>query len=154
MAVDTGATLMERIAARILLRCAIVLYFCPSTALAGAGQRALVELPEMMQEHMLANMRGHLAALDEILGDLAAGSLDRAADTAEHQLGLSSLEAHQASRMAPYFPKGMREAGMRMHRAASRFALVVEEGDQSKTYRALREVTAACVACHAAYRIR
>jgi hypothetical protein len=144
---------MERVAIRFF-GCAVLLSLCSSAAPAGVGQRVLVELPEGMQEHMLANMRGHLAALDEILGDLAAGNTDQAAQTAEQQIGLSSLEAHQASRMAPYFPKGMREAGMNMHRAASRFALVVQEGDPSKTFAALHQVTAACVACHSAYRIR
>ena len=52
----------------------------------GASQaqdrRELVRLPEPMQEHMLGNMRDHLATLNEIIGDVAAGKFDEARFTA------------------------------------------------------------------------
>jgi cytochrome c553 len=51
-------------------------------------------------------------------------------------------------------PKAMREVGTRMHRAASRFALKAEEGELLPAYKMLSDVTASCVACHSAYRIR
>lgn len=116
--------------------------------------RALVQMPEMMQQHMLANMRDHLAALNEILSKMADEELDDAAQIAESRLGMSSLQSHGASHMAHFMPDGMRAAGTGMHRAASRFALKAQEGDPMPAYRALSEVTAACVACHSAYRIR
>jgi hypothetical protein len=116
--------------------------------------RQLVQLPEMMQTHMLANMRDHLATLDEILAALAEGKLDRAADIAENRLGMSSLDKHGASHMAPYMPEQMRNTGTEMHRAASRFALTAQEGDPLRAYASLQHVTAECVNCHAAYRIR
>ena len=126
----------------------------PAAALAADDSRELVELPEMMQRHMLANMRDHLAAIDDILGYLAEGETDQAAEAAENRLGMSSLQAHGASHMAQFMPAGMRAIGTSMHRAASRFALVAQEGDAAPAYRALTEVTSACVACHAAYRVR
>ena len=116
--------------------------------------RELVSLPEMMQQHMLANMRDHLASLNAILAAMGEGQLDRAAEVAETRLGMSSLERHGASHMARFMPAGMREAGTRMHRAASRFARKAQEGDALQAYRALTAVTSACVACHAGYRIR
>lgn len=119
-----------------------------------ADQRILVELPPMMQEHMLSNMRDHLAALDEILRLLATEKADKAAEVAEARLGMSSMEAHGAGHMAPFMPPAMRESGTAMHRAASRFARTAEEGATLEAYNALNEVTAACVACHAAFRIR
>ena len=51
-------------------------------------------------------------------------------------------------------PKGMQDAGTAMHKAASRFALKAQEGEVLPAYKALNEVTSACVACHAGYRIR
>lgn len=134
---------------------AIVALACASgVAQAGEDERALVELPAMMQAHMLSNMRDHLATLNEILSRMGRGDLDGAADIAEARLGMSSLEAHQAAHMAKFMPAGMQHAGTDMHRAASRFALKAQEGDAGQAYRSLSEVTAACVACHAAYRIR
>lgn len=123
-------------------------------AFAQPDNRQLVELPPMMQRHMLTNMRDHLAALDEILAALAANQPDKAAELAERRLGMSSLASHGAEHMAPYMPQQMREMGTGMHRAASRFALTAQEGDLLNAYAALRNVTASCVACHEAYRIR
>ncbi len=116
--------------------------------------RQMVDLPEMMQQHMMSNMRDHLVAINEILENMAAGSLDRAADIAETRLGMSSLGSHGASHMARYMPEAMRDIGTSMHRAASRFALKAQEGEPLSAYKALVEVTSACVGCHSAYRIR
>jgi hypothetical protein len=125
-----------------------------STVSANEDTRQLVQLPEMMQQHMMSNMRDHLVTLNEILTALADGALDKAADTAEHRLGMSSLESHGASHMAEFMPDSMRQAGTAMHKAASRFALKAQEGDVLSAYDALSDVTTACVACHSAYRIR
>jgi len=122
--------------------------------MADEDSRLLVELPEMMQQHMMSNMRDHLVTINEILVNMANGQLDRAAEVAESRLGMSSLEAHGASHMAGFMPEGMRQAGTNMHRAASRFALKAEEGEMLPAYNALSEITSACVACHSRYRIR
>lgn len=116
--------------------------------------RQFVDLPEMMRQHMMSNMRDHLLALDEILKAMASDELDKAATIAETRLGMSSLEAHGAAHMAGYMPEGMRQAGTSMHKAASRFALTAQEGDNEPAYKALAEITSACVACHTGYRIR
>jgi len=116
--------------------------------------RAQVDLPEMMQIHMLSNMRDHLAAINEILVYLGSGELDKAAETAEYRLGMSSMESHGASHMARFMPEGMRQAGTTMHKAASRFAITAQGGDLLAAYRALSEVTSACVACHSGYRVK
>ncbi|MCW5773028.1 MAG: hypothetical protein KIT16_15405 [Rhodospirillaceae bacterium] len=141
-----------------------------SAAVAGASlafaaraedARTLVELPAPMQAHMLANMRDHLAALNEILAALAAGKNDAAAAVAEQRIGMSSLERHGASHMAPFMPKPMQDMGTAMHRAASRFAIVVQDAAVSpgpaatgKIFRSLADLTATCTGCHAAYRLR
>jgi hypothetical protein len=124
------------------------------TSIAANDTRVAVELPAAMRQHMLANMRDHLAAINEILGYLGKGELEKAADTAEYRLGMSSLETHGARHMAGFMPEEMRQAGTAMHRAASRFALKAQEGDVILAYRALTEVTSACVACHAGYRVK
>ena len=133
---------------------AVLLASLPAIPAAAADNRVAVELPQMMREHMLANMRDHLAAINEILVYLGSGDLDQAAETAEYRLGMSSLESHGASHMAKFMPQAMREAGTAMHQAASRFARTAQEGDALTAYRALADVTAACVACHSGFRVK
>ena len=100
-----------------------------SLSIADNDTRQLVHLPEMMQQHMMSNMRDHLVAINEILVNLGNGEMDKAAEIAEQRLGMSSLESHGASHMAKFMPEGMRHAGTSMHRAASRFALKAQEGE-------------------------
>src|SRR4030066_64073 len=87
-----------------------------------ADPRQRVEMPAPMQEHMLANMRDHLVAMGEIQAALATGKYNEAADIAEQHIGMSSLQGHGASHMAPDMPKPMQDIGTNMHRAASRLA--------------------------------
>ena len=125
-----------------------------SISIAEDDMRELVQFPEMMQQHMMKNMRDHLKSINEILTSLGIGDLDTAAQIAEQRLGMSSLDSHNASHMAKFMPEGMRQAGTSMHKAASRFALKAEEGELLPAYKLLSEITSSCVSCHAAYRIR
>ncbi len=134
-------------------------------AMSGASQaqesRELVRLPEPMQEHMLGNMRDHLATLNAVIGDVADGKFDEAAELAEERLGMSSLGLHGAAHMAPFMPQPMQDLGTAMHHAASRLAIVLQNTSVSPSLetmrdvsRALNEVMTACTACHSRYRIR
>ena len=125
----------------------ILLVFASNISIADEDSRQLVELPEMMQQHMMSN-------INEILINMSNDKLDQAAEIAESRLGMSSLKSHGASHMAKFMPEGMRQAGTSMHRAASRFALKAQEGEVLPAYNALSEVTSACVTCHSGYRIR
>ena len=139
---------------RLIIIAPILMVFACNISIADEDSRQLVELPEMMQLHMMSNMRDHLVAINEILITMANDQLDQAAEVAESRLGMSSLESHGASHMSRFMPEGMRQAGTSMHRAASRFALRAQEGEALPAYSALAEVTSACVACHTNYRIR
>ena len=138
----------------IVLAATLVLLAVVNSVSMADDTRQMVKLPEMMQQHMMSNMRDHLLSLNEILDNMGKGNLDKAGQIAETRLGMSSLDAHGASHMAPYMPEGMRNAGTAMHRAASKFALKAEEGEALPAYRMISDITATCVACHAGYRIR
>ncbi|HXZ53753.1 MAG TPA: hypothetical protein VEH51_17320 [Burkholderiales bacterium] len=120
--------------------------------------RQLVEFPPTLRAKELANMRDHLLTLSRIQEYLAKREFDKAGKLAEERLGMSSFGLHGAHEVAPYMPKGMQEAGTAMHHAASRFAVATQEAavdnDVGHALGALNEVTQACVACHAAYRLQ
>lgn len=126
-----------------------------------SDKRELVQLPPMMQEHMLGNMRDHLETLNGIIGAVGTGKYEEAAKLAEQRLGMNSLGFHDAAHMAPFMPRPMQDLGTSMHRAASRLGIVLQNAavtpsldSMQEVNRALSEVTAACTGCHAAYRIR
>lgn len=129
----------------------------PAQAGGTADPRKKVDMPAMMQDHMKQNMRDHLLALSEIEEALGANQYAKAADIAERRLGMSSLDSHGASHMAPLMPKDMQAIGTEMHHAASRFAVSVRNaevnGDLRPAMTDLSKVSRQCVACHAAYRI-
>jgi hypothetical protein len=123
-----------------------------------ADGRQAVDLPEPLRTHTLANMRDHLAAIQEIQQALADGAPDRAATISESRLGMTSLQSHGAHDVAKFIPAGMQVIGTEMHRAASRFAVEAANagatGDARKAMGELAAVTRQCVACHAAYRMK
>jgi len=120
--------------------------------------RQLVRFPDDIRAHTLANMRDHLHSIERISSAMSKGQYDEAATIAEQRLGLTSLDAHGASHMAPLMPAGMQQIGSQMHRAASRFALEAQNAAATNDVRpalaALGTVMQQCVACHAAYRFQ
>ena len=123
--------------------------------------RQLVPLPVPMQQEMLANMRDHLKTLNTVIGEIADTKFDAASSLLEAQLGMSSLPAHHAAELAPYFPAPMQQDGTAMHHAASRLAIALQDASVTRTFdsmrmvnAALHDVTSTCVACHTAYRLR
>ncbi|TCV90241.1 cytochrome c [Sulfurirhabdus autotrophica] len=115
--------------------------------------RQTVNLPEMMRQHMLGNMRDHLLSVHQIQEALARGDLEKAGDIAESRLGMSSLASHNAEHMAPFMPASMQQIGTEMHHAASRFAITAREGDLKASLSGLAKVTQQCIACHSSFKI-
>jgi hypothetical protein len=141
---------------KVRIFAAAIAFFILNPVLADDA-RQTVQLPDMMREHMLSNMRDHLLALEEITRYLASEQYDEAAEIAENRLGMSSLESHGASHLGKFMPKEMGAIGTNMHRAASRFALAARdaelEGGPGKALSALSEVMQQCVACHSGYKV-
>lgn len=137
------------------LTAAVILFLL--TPVQADDGRQTVQLPDMMREHMLSNMRDHLLALEEITRYLANQQYDEAAEVAENRLGMSSMDLHGASHLGKFMPKEMGAIGTNMHRAASRFALAAQDaeidGGLNKAFSALSEVMQQCVACHAVYKV-
>ena len=133
-----------------------------SVPLQAVDNRKMVELPEMMQQHMKTDMRDHLLAIQKITDLLSKQQYDEASEMAENRLGVSSMgrrhSAEHAQHMGQMMPLEMRALGQAMHRSASQFARITKdaevEGGLAKAFGALSEVMQRCVACHSAFRIR
>ena len=140
---------------RIILAPILTILGLPTSSV--ADSRQLVEFPEMMRDHMLENMRDHLLALTKIQQHLALEEYEKAATVAENRLGMSSLDGHGASHMARFMPAAMQQIGTQMHKAASRFAIIVQEGglegSTPKIAKGLAGVMQQFVACHSSYRV-
>ncbi len=142
----------------------------------GSVERELVNYPPEVKAHMLANMRGHLQTLAQIMDALSKGKYDEAADLADARLGMGSEAAvgcrpgdmhnmqpmkvensHLDHQMSLLMPEGMRKLGQNMHRSANDFAAVARDaaksGNGSAAMAALGKVMENCAACHAAYRV-
>lgn len=142
---------------KLNLKLLLLLALLALASFAEDDKRQKVDFPEMMQQHMLTNMRDHLLAISEIQAFMAAAEYDKAANVAEKRLGLSSLDNHGASHMAQMMPKEMQEIGTAMHKDASQFAVSVVDvgatGNVKPALGDLSKVTQQCVACHSAYRV-
>ena len=140
---------------RIILAPILTILGLPTSSF--ADSRQLVEFPEMMRDQMLGNMRDHLLALTKIQQHLALEEYEKAATVAENRLGMSSLDGHGASHMAHFMPAAMQQIGTQMHKAASRFAIIVQEGglegSTPKIAEGLAAVMQQFVACHSSYRV-
>jgi hypothetical protein len=126
-------------------------------AATSSDTRLAVLFPAPMKAHTLSNMRDHLVALAQIQEALATGAYERAAQTAEQALGMTSLASHGAHEVAPFMPPAMQAIGSSMHRHASQFAIEAQNsaatGDLKPALAALARTTQACTACHAAFRL-
>lgn len=143
----------------------------------GEDARTVLDFPPPLRDHMLANMRGHLQTLSEILGAVAAGDYPAAANLADARLGVASPAAtgcrlpesgagpaplaqagDMDAMMGRFMPEDMRKLGMAMHLAATGFAIEARKaagtGDGRAAGAALAQVTQRCVTCHSAYRLR
>jgi len=138
-----------------------------------ADQREVVDMPPQAKTMFLKNMRGHMESLDLIIEALGENDLTEAAVLAEMTMGSGhnkkrqcegeeeGKKQHQQSShqgkekgFGKFMPKEMKMMGMQLHIAANDFADVAREGNMGEAYKSLRNISAACVACHQSYQVK
>ncbi len=117
-------------------------------------RRIFVEMPAKTQQIVRHGMLNNLSTLTQILGFLAEGKLNEAADIAEKKMGNRMRGKHGGSGPGQFMPPAMRTFAWNLRRSATDFAQIAKKGDIKPAYAALQQVTATCVTCHAVYRIR
>lgn len=132
----------------------------PQSALAtvSADTRQTVDFSPRDKQATLRDMRSHLMAISDIQAALSKGDFEIAAHIADSRLGLSSTQQGGMLESARHMPSGMRQLGFAMHKSASQFAIAAQDasvsGDVRPALAALANITANCVACHAAYKFK
>jgi len=111
--------------------------------------RISLGLSPMKKQHQLANMRGHIEAVQQIIGLIAEGKFDNASDIAHAQLGLTE----QMKKMCSMFSNtDFRQLGFAFHKSADKLGDVLKTGNTQQSLQALHNTMHYCVQCHATFR--
>lgn len=111
--------------------------------------RISLKLPPQMKQHQLSNMRAHMEAVQSIVGFLAKGEFDQAAQEAHSKLGMTD----EMKKMCGMFDnEKFKSLGMAFHESGDALGDALQTKDMSKSLRALNETMGYCVQCHATFR--
>lgn len=111
--------------------------------------RTSLGLSAQMKEHQLSNMRGHMEAIQSIVGLMAENKFEEASGMAHTQLGLTPEMQAMCSMMGN---ENFKEMGFAFHKSADDLGDVLKTGDVNASLRALNKTMEYCVGCHAAFR--
>jgi len=119
-----------------------------------------------------------MEALDQIIAALAENDLDDAAVIAETTMGVVGTghgkkwecddgdnahkhdqskhdqSKHEKKGFGKLMPAEMKAMGMSLHSAADDFADVARQGGRGEAYKALRQISSSCVACHQSFGVK
>ncbi len=136
----------------LLVACKPAPPFGPTASQVAAqmDQRVPVPLLPMMAQHQKENMRGHLAALQELTASLARDDFDGVA-AASRKLGTSPEMERMCSHMGAGAP-GFTPTALAFHRSADAITAAAERRDRAAVLAAMNDTLTRCVGCHATYK--
>lgn len=108
-------------------------------------KRISLGLSDEMRQHQLANMRAHLAAVQEITGLLAEKKYDKAATIAHTQLGMTE----EMKQMCGMFEnEEFKALGLAFHNSGDDLGRALKAKNPRKSMKALNKTLGYCVQCH------
>ena len=113
-------------------------------------ERTSLNLSPEMKLQQLQNMRSHVAAVQSIVGHLANGEFDIAAEVAHSKLGLTEEMKMMCTHMSDN--KDFTKLALEFHQSADQFGDTLKTGDMKKSLQALQTTMNYCVQCHATFR--
>ncbi len=111
--------------------------------------RISLNLSGKMKRHQLADMRDHLAAINDIVGLMAGNRYAEAAEVAHDRLGLTPQMQKMCNMLGN---EKATELGLAFHRSGDDLADALKTQDVGKSLSALNKTIQYCVACHAMFR--
>ena len=117
---------------------------------AGDDKRIVLRIPPMMRNHMLSNMRDHLAAVNEAVRLLGVGDFRAASSVVQSKLGTTE----EMKRMCGMFGNdAYREMGISFHASADSLSAEIRSRNMGRILTALSRTLDKCVACHDTFRV-
>lgn len=111
--------------------------------------RTSLNLPPMMKQHQLANMRNHLDAVRRILLAMSNDDFETASGIASKELGTSEKMMKMCKRMNN---EDFTKIGLAFHESGDELAKTLKEADLKQSLKALDNTMNFCVTCHATFR--
>lgn len=118
----------------------------PHDALDRLDARTPVPLLPVMANHQKANMRDHLAAVQEIVAAVATDDFS-AVERATARIGFTESMGQMCSHMGSGAP-GFTEQALDFHRNADRIATAARDRDRSRVLTELGATLQRCTSCH------
>lgn len=112
--------------------------------------RTPLTLPQMMADHQKEQMRGHLAAVQEIVAALAKKDF-AGVEQASKKIGYSDSMAQMCNHMGAGTP-GFADTAIHFHKTADTIGAAARKKDPSAVLSALDATLGTCVGCHATYK--
>ena len=122
----------------------------PHSPPSASDTRLPLPLLPHMAEHQRANMRDHLAAIQEILAALTTNNFD-AVERAASRIGYSEQMGQMCTHMGAGAP-GFTELALNFHHTADTIDAAARTRDSAATLKAVSVTLQTCVGCHATYR--
>ncbi|MDX2426707.1 MAG: hypothetical protein QNK15_10705 [Cycloclasticus sp.] len=114
-----------------------------------SDSRISLNLPPMMKQHQLSNMRAHLEAVRNIIASLSEEDFAAASKIASEQLGSNE----KMMKMCNSFEnEDFKTMGLAFHKSADKLAITLKEGNIKASLRALKTTMNSCVSCHATFK--
>jgi hypothetical protein len=121
-----------------------------SAVLDSMDTRVPVPLLPMMANHQKANMRAHLAAVQEIVAAVSGKDFD-AISRAAKSIGYSEQMGQMCNHMGAA-ASGFTEQALRFHHTADRISDAAHKRDMPGVLSALGDTLATCTGCHATFK--
>ena len=124
--------------------------FVTGTTLTATDGRDAIALTSGERDLVLGEMRGLLAAVQEIIAAVNAGDMDAVMESA-HRVGMADA-GNAPPTLILKLPLAFKQLGFSTHEGFDAVALAAEIGPEA-VLESLEENMAKCIACHEVYRL-
>lgn len=118
-----------------------------------ADNRTVILLETSEREFVLAEMRGFLIAVQQIVDGIEKDNMQQVAQAAR-KVGMGTMDSVPGS-IRGKLPLAFKKMGHTSHSAFDQLALDAEQlGDKEHTLSQLNQILPNCTACHSLYKVR